>query len=872
MIKFIRKTFYYLALLATVTLFVASASSPAQAACSSPTRDAGAIIYNSDAKVFQYCNDTNWVAAHHPGTGTGGCTNPVRNEGAVIYNSVARVMQGCAGDVWRPMGPVGGKVGWIQVSAGETSTCGTRSDGSGWCWGYDDDEKLGNGAVLGDTTSPSQEFTSSSRWTIISASRFHSCGVQTDGTLWCWGSDITGQLGNGAGGDSAAPVQETTAATNWKTVSAGENHTCAVKTNGTLWCWGDDGNLTLGNGATTGIQQSPVQEASSATDWDSVSSSQRHTCAVKTNGTLWCWGIDTNGRLGNGAGGNANSPVQESSAATNWRSVAQNAQASHSCAVKTNGTLWCWGWDGGGQLGNGVTSTDQQSPVQESSNSTDWSMVSVGVNYTCAVKTNGTLWCWGTDNYTLGDGPEWAPQASPVQEATYSTDWVSVSAGWYHTCALKNNGSLWCWGQETYGELGNGDKLHPIQPSPVPEATRAMNWGFVSAGYWFGCAIKTNRTLWCWGDDTYGEIADGPPETFGQNAPIQEATASSSWMSVASGRDHGCGLRGDGTIWCWGRDNYGQIGNGVTTGDQRTPVQETTNATDWSSLTVGDTHSCAIKTSGSLWCWGRDNTGQLGNGATAGDQVSPIQEVTSALDWTSVTAGNGHTCAIKSNGTLWCWGTDGSGQLGNGGVAGDQISPTQESTLATDWISVSAGNGFTCATKTDGSVWCWGSDSVGQLGNGAVAGNQTSPSRESTNATDWASVDSGDSHACAVKRGGTLWCWGDDAYGALGNGQLSGNQISPSQESDNATSWTSVSAGNDTTCALMGSGEKGELYCWGSNNFGELGAGLPLGDTAIASNECQFPTRSEGAILYNSSSNVMQYCDGVVWTRVGFGP
>jgi alpha-tubulin suppressor-like RCC1 family protein len=221
---------------------------------------------------------------------------------------------------------------------------------------------------------------------------------------------------------------------------------------------------------------------------------------------------------------------------------------------------------------------------------------------------------------------------------------------------------------------------------------------------------------------------------------------------------------------------------------------------------------------------------------------------------------------VKTNGTLWCWGGDGSGQLGNG-AGGSTTSPAQESTSATDWALVSAGQGHTCAVKTNGTLWCWGNDGSGKLGNGAVTGNQQSPYQESTAAADWASVAAGGSHTCAVKTNGALWCWGNDGSGQLGNVGITGDQVSPSQASTAATNWASVSTGSNHTCAIR---MDGTLWCWGLNDNGQTGTGVPYFPVSPLKNiECMNPALAEGTIIYNSSLNLMQYCDSVSWVRIG---
>jgi alpha-tubulin suppressor-like RCC1 family protein len=238
------------------------------------------------------------------------------------------------------------------------------------------------------------------------------------------------------------------------------------------------------------------------------------------------------------------------------------------------------------------------------------------------------------------------------------------------------------------------------------------------------------------------------------------------WRSVSADYFHTCAVTTTGTLWCWGYNGSGQLGNGTTT-SSTTPVQESTHASDWATVSAGDLYTCAVKTTGTLWCWGSNGSGQLGNGTTT-DSTTPVQESTHASDWATVSAGGAQTCAVKTTGTLWCWGSNDFGQLGNGTTT-DSTTPVQESTHATDWATVSAGYLHTCAVKTTGTLWCWGYNALGQLGNGTTT-DSTIPVQESTHATDWATVSAGEDYTCAVKTTGTLWCWGYNALGQLGNG------------------------------------------------------------------------------------------------------
>ena len=207
------------------------------------------------------------------------------------------------------------------------------------------------------------------------------------------------------------------------------------------------------------------------------------------------------------------------------------------------------------------------------------------------------------------------------------------------------------------------------------------------------------------------------------------AGGATDWASVDVGVSYTCARKTSGRLYCWGLDGSGQLGN-LADGDQSAPVQVAGAATDWASVSTGDTHTCARKTSGRLYCWGLDNAGQVGNGGTNTDQGTPAEVAGAATDWSTVSAGAFHTCARKTSGRLFCWGFDDAGQLGDGGTPTDRGAPVQVAGAATDWASVNAG-GSSCARNTTGDLHCWGDDTHGQLGDGGANLNQPTPAHVS---------------------------------------------------------------------------------------------------------------------------------------------
>ena len=361
------------------------------------------------------------------------------------------------------------------------------------------------------------------------------------------------------GGHATVALTGTGTAARLPSIAAGGTFTCAVTADHTLWCWGSNGWGQLGDG-TTADSRVPVQVSGQATDWAAVAAGDLHTCAVKADHTLWCWGDNVWGELGDGTTTRSPVPVQVSGQASGWAAVA--AGYSHTCAVKTDHTLWCWGDNGDGELGDGTTAVSPV-PVQVSGQATDWAAVSAGWGYTCAVKADGTVWCWGDNGYgQLGDGTT-ADSPVPVQVSGQVTGWAAVSAGAIHTCAVKVDHALWCWGDNGYGELGDGTTDR--SPVPVQVSGQATGWAAVTAGIYHTCAVKTDHTLWCWGDNASGQLGDGTTTLQPSPVPVQVSGQATDWAAVSAGGGYTCAVKIDGTVWCWGSNGYGQLGDGTTT-------------------------------------------------------------------------------------------------------------------------------------------------------------------------------------------------------------------------------------------------------------------------------------------------------------------
>jgi len=695
---------------------------------------------------------------------------------------------------------------WKEISGGYRHTAAIKSDGTLWCWGKNKYGQLGDGTTT-NSALPVQESSKSTNWKSVSAGDSYTMAIKDDGTLWGWGYNGGGRLGDGTGAERHEPTQEKSASTNWKSVSAGGDHTVAIKEDGTLWAWGVNSSGQLGDG-TNDERREPTQEKTLSTDWVLASAGYKHTVAIKDDGTLWAWGDNDEGQLGDGTREKKNEPTQESSASTDWRYV--SAGKYHTIAIKSDGTLWAWGQNAYGQLGDGST-TRREVPTQESSKATNWEKAEAAYSSTIALKSDGSIWSWGDNTYgQLGDGTA-QQRETPTREYSQSTEWEKISSTLYHVLAIKSDGTLWDWGENNEGQLGDGTVYNTIVPNQ--EITKATDWVAVSAGKAHTLAIKSDGTLWAWGWNYHGALGDGTGTTY--YIPRQEKSGSTDWKSVAAGEHHSIGLKNDGSLWGWGLNDKGQVGDG-TTNDRYEPVEENTTARRWVAISAGGKSSGAIKENGTLWAWGNNYAGQLGDGTTT-TTSKPTQEDSEAGDWDIVSRGSNHMIAIKQNETLWSCGDNNRGQLGDGTTNSRDVL-TEENTSAQDWVKVSGGDEHTVAIKSDGTLWAWGCNGNGRLGDNSTTERHT-PTQESSNANDWESVAAGYRHTVAIKSDGTLWSWGDNGYGQLGDGTTDGKKV-PTQESTKATDWKSVSAGEEFTVAIK---QDGTLWAWGNNGHGQLG-------------------------------------------------
>ena len=357
-------------------------------------------------------------------------------------------------------------------------------------------------------------------------------------------------------------------------------------------------------------------------------------------------------------------------------------------------------------------------------------------------------------------------------------------------------GKLFTWGDNSVGQLGLNTNSSVNSPNQIGTLT---NWKTISISSYTGnltSAIKTDGTLWLTGSNAYGQLGDGT--TIGKSSLTQIGTLTN-WKLASAGFHHTLAIKTNGTLWAWGHNNFNQLGDGTIT-NRLSPIQ-IGSLTNWLSISAGFYHTSAIKTDGTLWAWGFNFGGQLGD-STRGNKNSPVQ-IGTLTNWITVSAGTYNTIAIKTDGTLWAWGKNEKGQLGISlaPAAGYTLSPTQIGALTT-WKTAAIGNVFAIATRTDNTLWAWGSNSYGQLGDGTKV-DKSSPQQVGI-LTNWSNISAGAQHVIATKTDGTLWSWGRGDYGGSLGQSLSGasaNKSSPNQVGS-LTTWLVVAAGGYTSSAI----------------------------------------------------------------------
>jgi alpha-tubulin suppressor-like RCC1 family protein len=352
---------------------------------------------------------------------------------------------------------------------------------------------------------------------------------------------------------------------------------------------------------------------------------------------------------------------------------------------------------------------------------------------------------------------------------TVKAPYTAVSAGGSHTVSLKVDGTLYAWGRNQAGQLGDGTYTDRLVPTWIGTV---KTWATIATGELHTVAIRSDGTLWGWGFNQNGQLGDG---TFANKPAPVKIGAATTWVALSAGKAHTVAIKKDGTLWAWGGNYSGQLGDGTLI-DSPVPIQIGT-FTNWTAASAGAAHTVGRRADGTIWSWGDNSKGQLGRSSNTAPNSPFLPVQIGSEHWVSVAAGGAHTLAIRSDGALFSWGSDGSRQLGHD-KPGDMAVPTQVG-VDTHWALLAAGGSHSLALKSDGTLWAWGSNSEAQLGDGTTV--DASPPMQIGTGTGWLAISAGLYDSFGFLADGTLWGWGRNLEGQQGNGSLIGPLLVPTR-------------------------------------------------------------------------------------------
>jgi len=743
-----------------------------------------------------------------------------------------------------------------QVAIGSSSACAVTATGGVKCWGAGGFGQLGGNSTALRST-PFDVTGLAGTAVSVRVGAHHACALMVTGGVKCWGANDHGQLGNNDAThtNSLVPVTVVDAGNQpivgVAAIVAGEDHACALTTTGTVNCWGANYYGQLGGGGSYDDSNVPVAVVDGTeapiTNVVSLVAGGYHNCALTLFGPTQCWGNNINGQLGNspdlvGPVSNFAVPLVDASVRA-LTGVTLAPGAFHTCALGAASGAKCWGFNGLGELGNNLYSSEPNpdpSPVVDASNVplTGFAEMALGWQHTCARTVGASMKCWGYNGYgELGRGPDFydkTPQAVVTSGNVPISGVAAIAAGGYNTCAMTAFGGVRCWGDNRFGKDGNGIA------TGAPAAVTSLGAGTksVATGYTHTCALTTSGGVLCWGENSSGEL--GNHSTTSSFEPVAVTGLGSGVLAVAAGNSSTCALTMTGAVMCWGDNSFGKLGNNspaTVFSDTPVAVVDAGNVplSGATAIAVGRSHACAL-IAGGVKCWGVNYSGQLGNNdyslpqAFAGSVVEagnvPITGIA------ALAAGANHTCVVTASGGARCWGDNYLGTLGNNdlSVVASSIPLTvvdASNVPVTGMASIAAGVNFNCATTTTHGVKCWGSGGSGQLGGGAFASASTPADvvdSSLTPITGISSVTAGAEHACATTLvGGAVECWGFNFYGELANpedGQT--NVAKPAVDASNSpiVGAAAIAGGDEYTC-IVTTGEA--TQCWGRNANGQLG-------------------------------------------------
>jgi alpha-tubulin suppressor-like RCC1 family protein len=579
----------------------------------------------------------------------------------------------------------------------------------------------------------------------------HGCSLHADATVRCWGDNHARQVDPASDEAVIATPRRVQGIGPAQGISVGGVHNCALLVSGRVACWGDNRSAQLGRASSDSVE-APV-EIAGLDGVTALAAGGAFSCAVHSGGKVSCWGDGVSGQLGASALQGSAQPIE---IADVLGAVSVSAGETHACAVLTDHTARCWGLNGNSFLGDGVINgtAGRVATVMIATNAplAAIEQVAMGFAFSCVRTTGGQVYCWGiNDAGQLGDSDLTTLRGMPKVPIALPAPATHLTAGTQFACAGLSNGQVYCWGANQAGQLGQGalNRQDLLSEPALIQDLRYDNTapqGGLAAGYNFACA-KTSAGVACWGSNEYNNLGRDVP--LGAVSRPVEVVGVGAARAIAAGLGS-CVLTDADEVWCWG-ERDGEV-NPTTHSSLTTRMVE-----DAAQISAGTYHLCARLRDGTLRCWGRNSVGQLGDGSV-NNAPAPVQVQGLPVAAVDVSAGSDQTCAALTDGSVWCWGGNTNGELGSS-TSGPYTSHPQQVVGLTDAVAVSTGLGNTCALHTDGTISCWGYNETGKLGDGTTTSRVT-PARV-PGLQGVTQVVVGWNQVCVVMGDNReLWCWG----------------------------------------------------------------------------------------------------------------
>ncbi len=735
--------------------------------------------------------------------------------------------------------------GWSQVVSGYYHTCAIAiSNSKIYCWGNNSSGQLGDGSIITSpipTTVDTSGVLSGLTIKAIAAGGYHTCVIASDDRAYCWGNNGSGQLGNNSTTNSSIPVAvDTSGVLNGltvKAISAGYNFTCAIASDNNTYCWGDNSyGGQLGNNSSTSSSV-PVAVTTSGVlsglTVKAITSSDYHTCVIASNNNAYCWGYGSSGSYTLGTNSVALSrvpvAVTTSGVLSGLTINSISAGGEHTCVVASNNKAYCWGTNRYGQLGNNSTTNSSTAVAVTTSgvlSGLTVKAVASGDSHTCAVASNNNSYCWGLNSYgQLGNNSttnSLVPVTVTTSGALSGLTIKFVTAGSHHNCTVASNDKIYCWGYNSYGQLG-ASSYNNSSVAVSLNITGAMINDITSIGT-TNLSRTTDNTIWR--QYTQATRFNSVKKTSQSQIVLQ---------AVDGGLFHTCAIASDNKAYCWGNNGNGQLGINSTT-SKFVPVAVISSGVlagkTIKAISPGFYHTCAIASDNKAYCWGSGYNGQLGDNTTDQDYVPVAVSTSGALSGlgiTAIAAGGYHNCVIASNNKAYCWGADWSGQLGNNSTSNSSVPVAVTTSGVLSGLTIKAisnGESHTCAIASNDKVYCWGDNSYGQLGNNSTTDSSVPVAVTTSGVLSGLTIKAlslGGYHTCVIASNNKTYCWGYNTYRQLGNNSTSNSSVPVAVTTSGVLSGLTIkflSAGGYHNCVVA---SNNNAYCWGRNDDGQLG-------------------------------------------------